>query len=130
MINGYARVSNDGQDPSNQTVQPNATQCFTIFREKMTGTQTELPRVKTLRGKLSTADVVIISAVDRLSREATDLFVITRDMLRAGAGLRSIAEPVVATMYDIADLAPAFLGVAAKLDAVGSLSALRAPEPT
>jgi DNA invertase Pin-like site-specific DNA recombinase len=37
-------------------------------------------------------DVVITPAVDRLSRDATDLLVIARDMQRTGAGLRSIAE--------------------------------------
>ena len=44
---------------------------------------------------LAPGDVVITPAVDRLSRDATDLLVIARDMQRAGAGLRSIAEPVV-----------------------------------
>jgi len=40
-------------------------------------------------------DVVITPAVDRLSRDTTDLMVIARDMRRAGAGLRSLAEPVL-----------------------------------
>jgi DNA invertase Pin-like site-specific DNA recombinase len=55
-------------------------------------------------------------AVDRLSRDATDLLVIARDMQRAGAGLRSIAEPVVDTTLDFAELVPAMLGVAPKLE--------------
>jgi hypothetical protein len=41
--------------------------------------------------------VVIIPAVDRLSRDTTYRRVIARDMQRAGAGLRSLAEPVVDT---------------------------------
>ena len=32
-------------------------------------------------------------AVDRLSRDTTDLLVIARDVQRAGAGIRSLAEP-------------------------------------
>jgi DNA invertase Pin-like site-specific DNA recombinase len=54
--------------------------------------------------------------VDRLSRDTTDLLVIARDMQRAGAGLRSIAEPVVDTTLDFAELVLAMLGVAAKLE--------------
>jgi DNA invertase Pin-like site-specific DNA recombinase len=46
----------------------------------------------------------------------TDLLVIARDMQRAGAGLRSIAEPVVDTTSDFAELVLAMLGVAAKLE--------------
>jgi DNA invertase Pin-like site-specific DNA recombinase len=60
--------------------------------------------------------VVITPAVDRLSRDATDLLVIARDMQRMGAGLRSIAEPVVDTTSDFAELLLAMLGVAAKLE--------------
>jgi DNA invertase Pin-like site-specific DNA recombinase len=43
------------------------------------------------------SDVVITPAVDRLSRNATDLLVIARDIQSAGAGLRSLAEPVLDT---------------------------------
>jgi len=42
--------------------------------------------------------------------------VIARDMQRAGAGLRSLAEPVVDTTSDFAELVLAMLGVAAKLE--------------
>jgi DNA invertase Pin-like site-specific DNA recombinase len=65
---------------------------------------------------LAFGDVVIIPAVDRLSRDTTDLLVIARDMQRAGAGLRSIAEPVVDTTSDCAEFVLAMLGVAAKLE--------------
>ncbi len=43
------------------------------------------------------------------------LLVIARDMQRAGAGLRSLAEPVVDTTSDFAELVLAMLGVATKL---------------
>ena len=60
--------------------------------------------------------MVITPAVDRLSRNATDLLVIARDIQSAGAGLRSIAEPVLDTTSDFAELVLAMLGVAAKLE--------------
>ena len=59
---------------------------------------------------------MVIPAVDRLSRDTTDLLVIARDLQKAGAGLRSIAEPVVDTTSDFAELVLAMLGVAAKLE--------------
>jgi len=82
----------------------------------MSGTTAERPQLKKLMGKLAPGDVVVIAAVDRLSRDTTDLLVIARDMQRAGAGLRSLAEPVVDTTSDFAELVLAMLGVAAKLE--------------
>ena len=55
-------------------------------------------------------------AVDRLSRDTMDLLIIARNSQEAGAGLRSIAEPVVDTTSDFAELVLAMLGVAAKLE--------------
>ena len=116
MIYGYARVSTDAQDLSNQLAQLKAAGCVTIFREKITGTHAERPQLKKLIAALASGDVVITPAVDRLSRDTTDLLVIARDMQRAGAGLRSIAEPVVDTTSDNAELVLAMLGVSAKLE--------------
>src|SRR5947209_4803785 len=61
-------------------------------------------------------DVVIIPAVDRLSRDTTDLLIIAREMQRAGAGIRSLAEPFLGTTSDFAEIVFAILGVAAKLE--------------
>jgi len=104
------------QDLDNQVAQLKAAGCGAIFREKVTGTHANRPQLKKLMAKLAAGDVVIIPAVDRLSRDTTDLLVIARDMQRAGAGLRSLAEPVVYTTSDFAELVLAMLGVAAKLE--------------
>src|SRR6266851_3373860 len=116
MIYGYARVSTDAQDLTSQFTQLKAVGCETIFREKITGTTADRPQLKKLMAAVAPGDVVITPAVDRLSRDATDLLVIARDMQRAGAGLRSLAEPVVDTTSDFAELVLAMLGVAAKLE--------------
>jgi DNA invertase Pin-like site-specific DNA recombinase len=116
MIYGYARVSTDAQDLTNRVAQLKAAGCDPIFREKISGATAERPQIKKLMGKLVAGDVVVIPAVDRLSRVTTDLLVIARDMQRAGAGLRSLAEPVVDTTSDFAELVLAMLGVAAKLE--------------
>jgi DNA invertase Pin-like site-specific DNA recombinase len=86
-----------------------------VFREKITGTTADWPQLQKLMKAVAPGDVVITPAVDRRSRDATDLLVIARDMQRAGVGLRSIAEPVVDTSSDFAELVLAMLGVTAKL---------------
>ena len=116
MIYGYARVSTLAQDLASQLAQLKAAGCEKVFREKITGTTADRPQLKKLMAALAPGDVVIIPAVDRLSRDTTDLMVIARDMQRAGAGLRSLAEPVLDTTGDFAELVLAMLGVAAKLE--------------
>src|SRR5438105_3878508 len=80
--------------PHQQLAQLKAAGCERVFREKITGTTADRPQLKKLMAALTHGDVVIRPAVDHLSRDATDLLVIARDMQRVGAGLRSIAEPV------------------------------------
>jgi DNA invertase Pin-like site-specific DNA recombinase len=97
MIYGYARVSTAAQDESGQVQQLKAAGCQKIFREKITGTTADRPQLGKLIKRLAPGDVVITPAVDRLSRDTTDLLVVAREMQRAGAGIRSLAEPYLDT---------------------------------
>ncbi len=116
VIYGYARVSTDTQDLANQLDQLKAAGCVKTYREKVSGATVERPQLKRLLKALLPGDVVIVAAVDRLSRDTTDLLTLARDIQRAGAGLRSLAEPVLDTTGDFAELVLAMLGVAAKLE--------------
>jgi hypothetical protein len=87
MIYGYARVSTAAQDESGQVRQLKAAGCEKVFREKITGTTADRPQLGKLMKRLAPGDVVITPAVDRLSRDTTDLLVIAREMQRAGAGI-------------------------------------------
>src|SRR3954463_7083171 len=116
MIYSYARVSTEAQDLTGATAQLKAAGCQKIFREKITGTTADRPQLKKLMAALAHGDVVIIPAVDRISRDTTDLLVIARRMKEAGAGLRSLAEPFLDTTSDFAEIVLAILGVAAKLE--------------
>jgi DNA invertase Pin-like site-specific DNA recombinase len=116
MIFGYARVSTDAQDLTAQLAQLKAAGCERVFKEKIGGDTADRPQLKKLMAAAGAGDVVIIAAVDRLSRDTTDLLVIARDLQKAGVGLRSLAEPVVDTTSDFAELVLAMLGVSAKLD--------------
>ena len=116
MIYGYARASADAQDLPGSTAQLKTAGCQKMFREKITGTTADRRQRKKLMAALAHGDVVIIPAVDRLSRDTTDLLVIAREMQRAGAGIRSLAEPFLDTTSDFAEIFFAILGVAAKLE--------------
>lgn len=116
MIYGYTRVSTDTQDLGNQVAQFKAARYGAIFREKISGMTAGRPQLKKLMAKPDAGDVVVTPAVDRLSRDTTDLLIIARDIQKVGAGLRSFAEPVLDTTGDLAELVLAMLGVAAKLE--------------
>jgi DNA invertase Pin-like site-specific DNA recombinase len=115
-IYGYARVSTDAQDLTNQIAQLKAAGCHPILREKMTGAHADRPQLQKLLRKVTEGDVVIVAAVDRLSRDTTDLLVIARELEKAGAGLRSLAEPLIDTTSDFKELILAIFGIAAKLE--------------
>ena len=116
MIYGYARVSTRAQDLTGPVAQLKAAGCTKIFREKITGTTADRPQLRKLMAVLTQGYVVITPAVDRLSRDTADLLIIARDMQRAGAGIRSLAEPFLDTTSDFAEIIFAILGVAAKLE--------------
>jgi DNA invertase Pin-like site-specific DNA recombinase len=116
MIYGYARVSTAAQDETGQVRQLKAVGCEKVFREKITGTTADRPQLRALMKKLAPGGVVITPAVDRLSRDTTDLLVIAHDMQRVGAGIRSLAEPFLDTTSDFAEIIFAILSVAAKLE--------------
>lgn len=116
MIYGYARVSTGGQSLRGQLEQLRAAGCTRIFQEHESGATAERPQLKRLMRVLGPGDLVVITAVDRLSRDTTDLLVLARRMQRAGAGLKSLAEPLVDTTSDFSDLVLAVLGLAAKFE--------------
>jgi hypothetical protein len=64
-----------------------------------------------------------------LSRDTTDLLFIARETQRAGAGIRSLAEPFLDTTSDFAEIIFAILGVAAKLGAPHSGAHRARPGP-
>lgn len=65
----YTRVLTDIQDLAAQLDQLQAAGFGTIFREKMPGAYAERPQLKKQLASLSPGDVVVVPAVDRLSRD-------------------------------------------------------------
>jgi len=71
MIFGYARVSTDAQDLTAQLRDLKVAGCERLFKEKVTGATADRPQLKKLLREVDHGDVVIVAAVDRLSRDCT-----------------------------------------------------------
>jgi DNA invertase Pin-like site-specific DNA recombinase len=90
---GYARVSTQGQDLTQQRATLRDIGCTRIFEEKISGAKRERPELGNLLGHLRAGDVVTVTRLDRLARSTRDLLEIAERIKEAGAGLRSLAEP-------------------------------------
>ena len=90
---GYARVSTDAQDLTNQRTELVAAGCTKLFSEKLTGAQRDRPELARMLDHLRAGDVVTVTRLDRLARSTRDLLDIAERIQGVGAGLRSLAEP-------------------------------------
>ena len=116
MIYGYARVSSNGQDLVQQLTQLDAAGCTKVYREKVSGATAERTQLKRVIGALDAGDVLMVTSTDRLARNTRDLLNILHAVREAGAGFRSIAEPMVDTTSQFAEVIIAVLGVAASYE--------------
>lgn len=93
LLLGYARVSTDDQDLTNQRAELQAAGCIKLFSEKITGTRRDRPELARMLDHLRPGDVVTVTHLDRLARSTRDLLDIAEQLQAKGAGLRSLAEP-------------------------------------
>lgn len=90
---GYARVSTQGQDLTQQRAALREAGCTRIFEEKISGAKRDRPELERLLAHLRAGDVVTVTRLDRLARSTRDLLEIAERIKEVGAGLRSLAEP-------------------------------------
>lgn len=93
MLIGYARVSTDEQQLDNQRTELRAAGCQRIYEEKISGAKRERPELTRALEQLREGDALVTTRLDRLARSTRDLLEIAELLNRAGAGLRSLAEP-------------------------------------
>jgi DNA invertase Pin-like site-specific DNA recombinase len=93
MLIGYARVSTDDQNLSQQRAALQAAGCRRIYEEKVSGAKRDRPQLARLIDQLRADDVVTVTRLDRLARSTRDLLDIAERLEGAGAGLRSLVEP-------------------------------------
>lgn len=73
-------------------VQLAAVECATIFRETMSGAQTERPELKKALAALERGDTLIVTRLDRLARSTRDLLNIVHQIEDQGAKLKALAD--------------------------------------
>jgi len=93
MLVGYARVSTTEQDTALQRSALRRAKVRTVFEEQRSsvGPRPELERAV---ASLQAGDTLVVYKVDRLARSLSDLLSILRRIDVAGAGFRSLTEPI------------------------------------
>lgn len=89
---GYARVSTQDQNLDRQLDNLRAAGCERIFNEKMTGTKSDRPELKTMLMTLRSGDVLVIDSFSRLSRSTKDLLQLVEQLTGMGVHLVSLKE--------------------------------------
>jgi DNA invertase Pin-like site-specific DNA recombinase len=97
MLIGYARVSTDAQDLEAQRIALIGAgvedHARSLFQEKISGAKRDRPELARMLAALRPGDVVVVRRLDRLARSTRDLLDIVDVIKKAGAGLKSLAEP-------------------------------------
>ena len=89
---GYARVSTQDQNLDRQLDNLRAAGCERIFNEKMTGTKSDRPELKTMLLTLRAGDILVIDSFSRLSRSTKDLLDLVEKLTGMGVHLVSLKE--------------------------------------
>lgn len=89
---GYARVSTQDQNLDRQLDNLKAAGCERIFNEKMTGTKSDRPELKTMLLTLRSGDILVIDSFSRLSRSTKDLLDLVDKLTAMGVHLVSLKE--------------------------------------
>lgn len=114
-IYGYARVSTCGQELDLQLAQLHANGCARIFREKESGARDDRGQLKRMLKTLKPGDVVIVSALDRLTRGGPfKMLSVLNEITSRGAAYRSLAEPWADTTHELGEVLAALVGYIAR----------------
>src|SRR5258708_17655387 len=96
-ILGYARVSTQDQNLAGQLAALKAAGADTVYREKVSATQADRPRLAKLMAGLGAGDVVVVTKLDRLGRSTRELLDLIDRISKAGASFRSLGDPLLDT---------------------------------
>lgn len=96
MLIGYARVSTVEQETDMQRRALHRAKVKRVYEEKRSAVAVR-PMLAAMLDTLRKGDTVVVYKLDRLARSLTDLLRILTRIETAGAGLRSLTEPVDTT---------------------------------
>lgn len=89
---GYARVSTQDQNLDRQLDNLRAAGCERVFNEKMTGTSSDRPELRTMLLTLRAGDILVIDSFSRLSRSTKDLLDLVDQLTAMEVHLISLKE--------------------------------------
>jgi DNA invertase Pin-like site-specific DNA recombinase len=116
MIVGYARVSTDGQTLDAQHSALKLAGAEKVFAEKVSGAQTDRAQLAKALASLGEGDVLLVTRLDRLARSTRDLLNVLDVVGKAGAGFRSLADPIIDTTSPNGRLILAVLGAISEFE--------------
>jgi DNA invertase Pin-like site-specific DNA recombinase len=89
---GYARVSTRDQALAGQVAELTAAGCAKVYREKISGAQTDRAELGKVISRLEAGDVLVVTRLDRLARSTRDLLNVIDAVSKRGAGFRSLKD--------------------------------------
>jgi DNA invertase Pin-like site-specific DNA recombinase len=116
MIVGYGRVSTDGQTLDAQLAALRNAGAERVFAEKISGARSDRRQLARAIEALASGDVLLVTRLDRLARSTRDLLNVLDQVAKAGAGFRSIADPIVDTTSPHGKLILAVLAALAEFE--------------
>jgi DNA invertase Pin-like site-specific DNA recombinase len=93
MLIGYARVSTNDQDTALQTSALKRAGVRVIHQEKISAVKRR-PALQTALSQLTPGATLVVYKVDRLARSMADLIALLALIETAGAGFKSLTEPI------------------------------------
>ena len=91
---GYARVSTLDQDFAGQVEKLKAAGATRVYSEKISGARADRPQLAKLMASLQAGDLVCVTKLDRLGRSTRELLDLIDRIGKAGAGFRSLGDPL------------------------------------
>jgi len=113
---GYARVSTDGQELDAQLAALRSAGAEKVFAEKESGAKTDRRQLAKALAALNAGDVLLVTRLDRLARSTRDLLNVLDAVGKAGAGFRSLADPMIDTTSPHGKLILAVLAALAEFE--------------
>jgi DNA invertase Pin-like site-specific DNA recombinase len=90
---GYALISTRCQTLAAQNAALRATGCSKVYSEKTSGAKTDRAELGKLLKRLEKGDVLVVTSLDRLAGSTGDLLNLLHTIAKAGAGVKSLADP-------------------------------------
>lgn len=94
IIFGYARVSSKEQNLDGQYILLKKVGCQEIIEEKMSGKNLQRPELDRLRQRVRGDDTVIVTSLDRLGRNLSELVAIVNEFKQKGVIFKSLRENI------------------------------------